>query len=91
MKVITFESKAYQDLSRRIRRIESFIEGLVDQKVVNDEFLSSSDVCTYLKISRRTLARITGSGELSFTKVGRKLLFKLSDIEDYLESKYVKR
>ena len=57
---------------------------LFDNK--DEKLLSTSGVCKYLRISRRTLARLTASGEISYTKSGRKLLFKNSDIDSFLNN-----
>ena len=80
---------AFTEILRSLKKIESAIESMAEEKSPEDCFLSSFEVCERLKFSRRTLARLTGSGELPAIKAGRKLLFKSSDIEAFLESRYL--
>jgi excisionase family DNA binding protein len=84
MEVITIESKAFKTLSDRFERIESVLEELRQLDKSEIKPLSSTEVCKYLQISRRTLARLTASGELAYSKSGRKLLFFHSDLENFL-------
>jgi len=79
--------KQYDEFLRRLTRIETAIETIAQEKGQLGNLLSSNEVCHHLRISRRTLARLTSSGELSFTKSGRKLLFMSTDIEKFLESR----
>lgn len=87
MEVITFESRVYKDLSARMARIEEAIENRKQFQTDELQLLSSDEVCNFLRISRRTLARLTASGEIAYTKSGRKLLFIKSDVERFLEER----
>ena len=52
------------------------------------EYLSKKDLMVYLKISAATVGRLMQGG-LPYFKINRKVLFKRSDIDKWLESKRV--
>lgn len=54
------------------------------------KWLTSDDVCKILLISKRTLVSYRVRGTIPFSQVGRKIYYKLSDIDDYLENHYIK-
>lgn len=45
---------------------------------------------TYLRISRTTLHRLVAEGELNPARVGRRLLFRLDELEQFLEAHRVR-
>jgi excisionase family DNA binding protein len=55
-----------------------------------NKWLSSDEVCHLLMISKRTLQSYRDLGTLPFSQVGRKIYYKSSDIDDYLEAHYIK-
>ena len=60
MEIITFESKAYKELDNKITAIADYIfNHLNSGKPDEDEiWVDSYEVCTFLKISDRTLQRL---------------------------------
>ena len=56
----------------------------------SDKWLSSEEVCYLLMISKRTLQSYRDRGILPFAQIGRKLYYKASDIQAYLELHYIK-
>ncbi|MGA2408431.1 MAG: helix-turn-helix domain-containing protein [Bacteroidales bacterium] len=55
-----------------------------------DTWLSSEQVCALLRISVRTLVSYRQRNILPFSQIGRKIYYKASDINDYLERHYIK-
>ena len=51
-----------------------------------EEFLSRNEVCALLKINLTTLWRYTNKGLLTGYNLEKKVLFKRSEIEAYLEN-----
>jgi excisionase family DNA binding protein len=54
------------------------------------KWISSEEVCHLLMISKRTLQTYKKNGILPFAQIGRKIYYKASDIETYLEAHYIK-
>ncbi len=57
--------------------------------MVEDRLLTKRELQEYLRISRSTLEQRIMK-EIPYIKLGRRVLFKMSDIEKYLESKKIK-
>lgn len=55
-----------------------------------ERYLNNNQVCKMLHISQRTLQDYRDKGRISFYKLEGKILYKLSDIENLLESNYYK-
>ena len=58
--------------------------------MAKDELLTKKDVLELLKISTATLDRIMKKKEIPYIKLERKVLFRKSDIDKFLESRLVK-
>jgi len=56
----------------------------------SEKWLDSKAVCHLLNVSSRTLQSYRDKGILSFSQFGRKIYYKVSDIQDHLERNYVK-
>jgi MerR family transcriptional regulator, repressor of the yfmOP operon len=54
------------------------------------KWLSSEEVSHLLMISKRTLQTYRDNGTLPFAQVGRKIYYKVSDIDEYLDQHYIK-
>lgn len=54
------------------------------------KWLSSEEVCHILLISKRTLQSYRDHGILPYAQIGRKIYYKVSDIDDYMDAHYIK-
>ena len=84
MEIITFESKAYKELDNKITAIADYIFNHLDSgKPDEDEiWVDSYEVCTFLKISDRTLQRLRAEGHY---------FYKIKEIKRLLEERLIKR
>jgi MerR family transcriptional regulator, repressor of the yfmOP operon len=55
-----------------------------------NKWLNSEEVCHLLMISKRTLQSYRDRGILPFAQIGRKIYYKASDIDEYLDAHYIK-
>jgi excisionase family DNA binding protein len=55
-----------------------------------DALMTRGDVLQYLRISRGTLLKLMRKGEIPFARLERKLLFRKSDIDGFIEAKIKK-
>ena len=64
MEIITFESKAYKELDNKITAIADYIFNHMEtaRQSEEDMWVDSYEVCTFLKISEKTLQRLRVSG-----------------------------
>ncbi len=52
----------------------------------NSGTLTRSEAADYLSISTRTLDSLVKTSEISRAKIGRRVVFRQSDLDDYLAS-----
>jgi len=87
MKYVAFKEDEYQGIIKKIDRIDNYVRSKSDQQS-HSLLYNAQEVCEYLKISRRTLARFIKDNKIPFIRNGRKLLFKDSDLRDYLQKNH---
>jgi len=58
--------------------------------MIQERLLIKKEVQEYLRISSATLDRLIRHKEIPYIKLGRRVLFRKSDIDEFLESKKVK-
>ncbi|MDD4589540.1 MAG: helix-turn-helix domain-containing protein [Parabacteroides sp.] len=79
---------AFAELGQRLQRIEK------NQSLLNParpEWLDTPDVCNQLHISKRTLGSYREKGYLGFTKIGGKVFYSQTDIDNYLNDHKVRK
>ena len=52
----------------------------------DSEYLTREEVCKRLKISKGTLNNRSRSGEIPFHKVGRRVLYRNCEVQEYINS-----
>ena len=100
MEVITIESKAFSKLLENIKELTVAINKSTIVKPVpprqlktnkdQENWMSTEEVCEFLKVSRSTLQKYRDDLILPYTHIQRKIFFKRTDIEHLLESNYIK-
>ena len=63
---------------------------LLSYEMNKDELMTRNEVMEYLKISHGTLHKLMKQKALPYIKFEKKVLFRKSDIDKFLESKTVK-
>ena len=89
MDVITMESKAYKELDNKITAIADYIFNRLEAEKPNEDdmWVDSYEVCTFLKISEKTLQRLRVSGTIAYSNM---YFYKVSEIRRMLEERLVK-
>ena len=88
MEIITFESKAYKELDNKITAIADYIFNHLDEDEI---WVDSYEVCTFLKISDRTLQRLRAAGLVSYSDIKGHYFYKIKEIKRLLEERLIKR
>lgn len=104
MEVITIESEAFSKLILNIERLTNALSVQYsstknlsgeNQKTLNSKskdpdstWLDTEDVCKVLKVTKRTIQKYRDTLILPYSQVGKKILYKQSDIQKLLESNY---
>jgi hypothetical protein len=74
MAVITIESEAFRDLEAKINLIAKYVNEQQSVVIENSDetWVDNYDVCTFLKISERTLQRLRSKGVVSYSVISGK-------------------
>lgn len=92
MGIVIMKSGDFQALMDRIEAIEKYIYQAEPKKPPLQEiWLDNDAVCAYMKISRRTLQRYRSNGVITYSLVGRKTYYAISEIKRLLEEKRILR
>lgn len=91
MDVLTVESKAFTAIKQMFDEINEKIEKIGTKgNPLSEQWLDNQEVCLALRISKRTLQNMRDSGTIPFSQepASKKIYYKASDIEDYLNKHY---
>jgi hypothetical protein len=78
--------KFSQDLQQIKFQLQQFQKSRLER--FNEAWIDGQDVMQTLHISKRTLQSLRDEGTLPFSRINGKFYYKLSDIEQLLESNY---
>jgi excisionase family DNA binding protein len=84
------ESEAFQKLVEKLDAISVRLNNYKETTPLSDVWMDNQDVCELLHISKRTLQHYRDSGKIPFSQVGAKIYYKAKDIDDFLQSHYLK-
>ncbi|PLX00995.1 MAG: DNA-binding protein [Marinilabiliales bacterium] len=76
------KTKDINELKRELKDIRK------ENLELQDEWLSTAEAAKFLKVSKKTLLRYRNMGKLPYSKDGRKVRYKKSDIIKYLKNHY---
>ena len=88
MEVVTIQSQAFQELVNKLDALNNRLNS--KEKEPKEKWLDNQDLMLLLKISKRTAQHYRDTGLISFSQVGNKIYYKLSDVEELLKSHYNK-
>jgi len=93
MEVITIESQAFKDLTAKINTIARFVTTIQNkaEEQSEDGWVDSYEVCTFLKISSKTLQRLRSENAITFSRIRGKNFYRISEIERLLKNNIIRR
>lgn len=86
------ESKAFKELEAKINAIAEHILNKQEAKsIIEDEiWVDSYEVCTFLKISDKTLQRLRVAGTISYSNIRGRYFYKVAEIKRMLEERLIR-
>ena len=91
MEVITIDSEAFKELMEKLDAFSDYVNTLKPPAENDDEsWVDSHEVCDFLKISERTLQRLRSDGKITFTCLGGKYYYQISEIKKLLKARVIK-
>ena len=88
MDAIIFTKDQFTDLMTKLDTIQNQISLKSDAK--KETFLDNQEFLLLMKISKRTAQTWRDEGKISFSQVGNKIYYKLSDVEKLMQENYNK-
>ena len=92
MDVITIESIAFKELEAKINTIAKFINEQQPVLIENPDetWVDNYDVCSYLKISERTLQRLRSKGLVSYSVISGKSYYTITEVKRMLSQHIIR-
>jgi len=87
MQTISVHLDGLEEIQTQIKLLASKIDAIQNQKSIS-KWLSNAEASEFLGVTARTLQNYRDNGTLSYSKIGSKIYYKLSDLEDLLNSNY---
>jgi hypothetical protein len=88
MEVITLQSEAFHEIMKKMEDIQRQLKA--KEKEPKDIWIDNTDLAKMLKVTKRTIQNYRDNGIISFSQVGSKLYYRLSDVEDMLLKHHIK-
>lgn len=88
MEAIILSKEQFDGLISKIEQIQQSLNSRNNPK--QEVFLDNEEFIKTMKISRRTAQTWRDEGKISFSQVGNKIYYKLSDVEKTLQDHYNK-
>jgi excisionase family DNA binding protein len=87
---MSFEIANSEDVLKLIRSVNEMKSQFEKQNMekILGEWVDAPFACKKLKICRRTLSTYIATGDLKAARFGRKILFKLADLEEFIIKGY---
>ncbi|MAL18518.1 MAG: hypothetical protein CL670_12540 [Balneola sp.] len=89
--IVTSEEELQEMINRAVEKTFKELLPKAIREASRKEWLNTDDVMEYLGCSRRTIQYLRDERRISFTQDGRKILYHIDDVNEYLEKGKVRR
>ena len=86
MNAVILTQEQYNEIINRIDEIKTEIKG--SSKSSENDFVDNVDFIKLMNISKRTAQAWRDEGKISFSQVGGKIYYKMSDVQEMLKHNY---
>ena len=76
------DKKDIRELNKKLTEIQK------DNKLLKEEWMSGEEACEFLNVSKKSLQRYRDAGKLAYSRAGRAVRYKKSDILNFLNKNY---
>ena len=88
MEAIIFTKDQFTELMSKLDTIQSQINSKANPK--QETYLGNLEFLKLLEVSKRTAQTWRDEGKISFSQVGSKIYYKLSDVDKFMQENYNK-
>jgi biopolymer transport protein ExbB/TolQ len=86
MEAIILSAQQYKELVNRLDVLNKKLEE--KQKSPDDTFLDNQEFLQLMNISKRTAQSWRDEGKVSFSQIGSKIYYRMSDVQKLLDKNY---
>jgi hypothetical protein len=89
---VILDSEAYKRLMEKIDLIADYIQEKKQSENIDfdEEWVDSYEVCTFLRISERTLQRLRTNGVISYSILSGKTYYTIAEVKRVLKERLIK-
>ncbi|SHE71973.1 helix-turn-helix domain-containing protein [Dysgonomonas macrotermitis] len=89
---IILDSESYKKIEEKLDMIVDYIKEKQNTENINldEEWVDSYEVCTFLRISERTLQRLRTNGVISYSIISGKTYYTIAEIKRVLNERLIK-
>ena len=88
MELVILTKDQYEEI---IKRLDTLNEKFKRTEIVSTErFMDNAEFLSLMKISKRTAQTWRDEGKISFSQIGNKIYYSVSDVELILKHHYIK-
>lgn len=81
------DSQLGDKLLKSMSEFKNHLQKEAQEKYLN-QWVTGTEACKKLKVCSRTLFEYRKKGIIKYSQFGRKILYKLSDLEDFIQKGY---
>ena len=90
MEVITIESQAYKNIMSKMDTIFDYVVSQQNTQDEEDSWVDNYEVCTFLKMSDRTLQRLRSEKKINYSRIRGKTYYKISEIKRMMDENLIR-
>lgn len=92
MEIVTIESKVFKQIMEKLDALSDYVYGMKQSSEENDgdSWVDSQELCKFLRISERTLQRLRSNGQITYSCIGGKYYYQISEIKKLLRERVIK-
>lgn len=87
MDIIAIEKESFDSFKKKLERITSLVpkQPSINTLFIEQEWIEGKELVTSLNLSPRRLQHLRESGMLSFSSIGKKIYYRISEVRLLLE------
>lgn len=88
MELTILTKDQYEELLKRLDRVDQNLKRLDSPST--ERFMDNAEFLALMKVSKRTAQTWRDEGKISFSQIGNKIYYSVSDVELILKHHYIK-
>lgn len=83
------DEASFNEINNKLDKLTKLLEVMDTSTNGNMNWFTGEQVTKFLSVSKRTLQNYRDQGLIGFSQIGRKILYRQSDVDKFLEKNYI--